>query len=136
MIIILLFSRGTVFEGNTIGIAFTATICETPRSAVGLVHDGGGELDQLISTTAHELGHIFAMDHDDGEKCTLIYKMHIYPLLCHVSQRTLHVQTCINMENCVANVIPYWLVIEAKKKHNMFQLPHGVSVCVLVILMV
>ena len=42
-------------------------MCQKPESAVGLVQDGGGELDQLISTTSHELGHIFAMDHDTGE---------------------------------------------------------------------
>ena len=59
---------GTELEGTTIGIAFTATMCEIRRSAVGLVEDGGGELDQIISTTSHELGHIFAMDHDTGEE--------------------------------------------------------------------
>ena len=63
----LFFCSGMRFEGSTIGIAFTATICETPKSAVGLVYDGGEELDRLISTTAHELGHIFGMDHDDSE---------------------------------------------------------------------
>ena len=50
-----------------IGIAFTATMCESLTSSVALVKDGGGELDQLISTTSHELGHIFGIDHDTGE---------------------------------------------------------------------
>ena len=66
---------GIELNGTTIGIAFTATLCEYLRSSVGVVQDGGGEMDQLISTTAHELGHIFAMIHDTRKKsihfCTL-----------------------------------------------------------------
>ena len=50
-------------------------MCELQNS-VGLVQDGGGSLDDLISTTAHELGHIFAMDHDTREsfsvKCSCV----------------------------------------------------------------
>ena len=46
---------------------------------MGLVYDGGGELDQLMSTTAHELGHIFAMDHDDSENCDVTTaSMYVY----------------------------------------------------------
>jgi disintegrin and metalloproteinase domain-containing protein 12 len=55
---------GIELNGTTIGIAYTATLCEYLRSSVGVVQDGGAEMDQLISTTAHELGHIFAMIHD------------------------------------------------------------------------
>ena len=69
---ILLNYSGIEFDGTTIGIAYTATMCEYLRSSVGLVQDGGGQLEQLISTTAHELGHIFAMDHDTRENSTCI----------------------------------------------------------------
>ena len=62
MIHVLCIYSGIEFDGRTVGIAYTATICENLRSSVGLVQDGGGELDQLVSTTAHELGHIFSMD--------------------------------------------------------------------------
>ena len=55
---------GIEFNGTTIGIAFTATMCVYLQSSVGIVQDGGEQIDKLISTTAHELGHIFAMDHD------------------------------------------------------------------------
>jgi disintegrin and metalloproteinase domain-containing protein 12 len=66
----MLFTGGQ-FEGSTIGIAFTATMCEVRDSAVGVVQDGGGEMNQLISTTSHELGHIFSMGHDT-EDCTCV----------------------------------------------------------------
>lgn len=59
---------GIEFDGSTIGIAFTATMCESLRNSVGLVQDGGTSLENLISTTAHELGHIFAMDHDSRKR--------------------------------------------------------------------
>ena len=63
---------GIELNGTTIGIAYTATLCEYLRSSVGVVQDGGAEMDQLISTTAHELGHIFAMIHDT-RKNTFMY---------------------------------------------------------------
>ena len=70
-------SSGNELVGSTIGIAFTATMCE-PRSAVGLVQDGGANLEDLISTTAHELGHIFAMDHDIRESYLRTMLLHIF----------------------------------------------------------
>ena len=38
------------------------------RLSVGLVEDGGRDLSHVISTTAHELGHIFGMNHDTCEQ--------------------------------------------------------------------
>ena len=54
---------GISLAGNTIGRAFIGTMCRSSRS-VGLVEDRGRDLNHLISTTAHELGHIFGMYHD------------------------------------------------------------------------
>ena len=54
---------GISFAGSTIGIAFTGTMCSSSHS-VGLVEDRGRDLNHVISTTAHELGHIFGMNHD------------------------------------------------------------------------
>lgn len=42
------------------------TMC-SPTSSVGLTQDGGRSLASTASTAAHELGHIFNMNHD-GEK--------------------------------------------------------------------
>ena len=38
------------------------------RLSVGLVEDAGRDLSHVISTTAHELGHIFGMNHDTCEQ--------------------------------------------------------------------
>ena len=54
--------------GNTIGIAFTGTMC-SPSFSVGLSQDGG--TDGVFSTAAHELGHIMNMDHDDTSELLL-----------------------------------------------------------------
>ncbi len=57
--------RGIDIDGSTIGIAYVGTMC-SENSAVGLTQDGFGEdISYTASTAAHELGHIFNMDHDD-----------------------------------------------------------------------
>ena len=70
-ITILLF-RGINLNGNTVGIAFTGTMCND-RSSLGVTQDGRGSgVEAVGSTAAHELGHILNMDHDDplsGSKC-------------------------------------------------------------------
>ena len=45
------------------GIAFVGTMCSTTGS-VGVTQDGGRSLSSTASTAAHELGHIFNMNHD------------------------------------------------------------------------
>ena len=57
--------RGIDIDGGTIGIAFVGAMCST--SSVGLTQDGGRSLTSVIITAAHELGHIFNMQHDDGK---------------------------------------------------------------------
>ena len=57
--------RGVDLDGNTVGIAFTRAMCSDSNS-VGVTQDRGGSLDQVSSTAAHELGHIFNMDHDSS----------------------------------------------------------------------
>ena len=56
--------RGIDLDGNTVGIAFLNTMCDKARS-VGLSQDGRS-LSGVVTTAAHELGHIFNMKHDDG----------------------------------------------------------------------
>ena len=50
-------------DGTTVGIAFVGAMCGP--SSVGLVEDFGS-LATVASTAAHELGHIFSMQHDTG----------------------------------------------------------------------
>ena len=57
--------RGIDLDEDTVGIAFTRTMCSDSNS-VGVTQDGGASLDVVSSTAAHELGHIFNMDHDSS----------------------------------------------------------------------
>ena len=45
------------------GIAFVGTMCSTTGS-VGVTQDGGRSLSSVAATAAHELGHVFNMNHD------------------------------------------------------------------------
>ena len=57
--------RGVDLMGNTVGKAFVGTMCRG-ASSVGLSQDGGsGPVASVGSVAAHELGHIFSMQHDD-----------------------------------------------------------------------
>ena len=57
---------GIDLDGSTVGIAFIGTMC-TRSSSTGLTQDGlGRSLSSVTSTAAHELGHVFNMNHDDG----------------------------------------------------------------------
>lgn len=60
------FCSGIDIDGGTIGIAFVNTMCSR-ASSVGVTQDGSAALDTVTAIAAHELGHIFNMDHDDGE---------------------------------------------------------------------
>lgn len=64
------FFSGLELDGTTIGIAYTGTMCNV-RLSLGVVQDGGGDVNLRISTTAHELGHIFDMKHDDCKEQSL-----------------------------------------------------------------
>lgn len=59
---IALFNRGQDLSGNTVGIAYLNTMCGS--ASVGLVQDGSRSTSSTGSTFAHELGHIFSMEHD------------------------------------------------------------------------
>lgn len=65
------YSRGVDLLGSTVGIAFVGTMCRG-RTSVGLSQDGGRRLQGVGSTVAHELGHIFNMNHDDGRKLQMV----------------------------------------------------------------
>lgn len=49
--------------GSTVGLGFVGTMCRG-LSSVGVTQDGGRTLQSVGSTAAHELGHIFNMNHD------------------------------------------------------------------------
>lgn len=84
--------RGIDIEGSTIGIAFVDGMCFRQFST-GVTQDGDGNLPNVISTAAHELGHIFNMDHDEPSMNTLLYIIEaiLYitvPLYCGHFQRS------------------------------------------------
>ena len=54
---------GIDLTGSTVGIAFVGTMC-SPTSSVGVTQDGGRSLSSTTSVAAHELGHVFNMNHD------------------------------------------------------------------------
>lgn len=64
MFVFVTFFRGIDLDRNTVGIAFTGTMC-SDRSSVGVSQDGRGGVEAVGSTAAHEMGHIFSMAHDD-----------------------------------------------------------------------
>ncbi len=55
--------RGAELDGSTAGIAFKSTMCDG-WSSVGVSQDSGNGMESVGSIAAHELGHIFNMDHD------------------------------------------------------------------------
>ena len=54
---------GVDINGDTAEIAFLRAMCSDSNS-VGVTQDGGGSLSSVASIAAHELGHIFNMNHD------------------------------------------------------------------------
>ena len=55
---------GVKLNNNVIGTAYVGTMC-TIQYAVGLIQDFSSAA-AVSSTAAHELGHIFNMQHDSG----------------------------------------------------------------------
>ena len=61
--------RAEDLPGNTLGYAYVGTMCRDELS-VGLTEDGNKRLLDVIATiVAHELGHIFSMQHDNYSEC-------------------------------------------------------------------
>ena len=73
LLLVLLFNRGIDLTGSTVGFAFVGTMCSETHS-VGLTEDGSRNLASTASTAAHELGHIFNMNHD-GNSLLHVYKL-------------------------------------------------------------
>ncbi len=61
---------GIDIDASTVGIARLGTMCNR-FSSIGVSQDGIRQLGGVVTTVAHELGHIFNMDHDDGEMFNL-----------------------------------------------------------------
>ena len=60
------FNRAVPLNNSIVGLAFVGTMCDS-RQSVGLSLDELRSLEEVGSTAAHELGHIFNMQHDDDE---------------------------------------------------------------------
>ena len=56
--------RSIDFNGNILGVAPLGTMCRGRRAA-GLMQDTGSSVAFVGGIAAHELGHIFNMEHDD-----------------------------------------------------------------------
>jgi len=61
-------SSGIDLDGTTVGIAPLGAMCTS--FANGVTQDTGRSVASVGAIAAHELGHIFDMDHDDGRECS------------------------------------------------------------------
>ncbi|MBN3277306.1 ATS8 metalloproteinase, partial [Polyodon spathula] len=72
---------------DTLGVADVGTMCDPNRSCSVIEDDGL----QASFTTAHELGHVFSMPHDDSKTCERLFgdlgKHHMMaPLFIHLNK--------------------------------------------------
>ena len=73
------FHRGIDLSGNTVGIAFTRSMCGV--NSVSVTQDGGRTVSSTGSTAAHEIGHTFDMIHDAREWYTSFRTIASFELL-------------------------------------------------------
>ena len=57
--------RGISIDQPTVGIAYVSQMCSA-YSSVGVIEDIGGAVTSVGAILAHELGHLFSMQHDTG----------------------------------------------------------------------
>ena len=67
------FCSGIDLDGTTIGFAPVGVMCRG-NTAGGITQDTGGSTTSVASTVAHEMGHIFNMEHDDGREYSRLYE--------------------------------------------------------------
>ena len=70
---------GVDLDGGTVGRAFIGAICGS--HGVGLIQDTRRSVHYVGAIMAHEIGHLFNMDHDDGSEYT--YIVFTYMLMEH-----------------------------------------------------
>ena len=58
-------NRGQDLTQSTVGIAYLDTMCGS--ASVGIVQDGPRSTTSSASTFAHELGHLFNLEHDTSK---------------------------------------------------------------------
>ena len=59
---------GKSFDGNTIGIAYRAVVCDIPDASYGISESRFSSVNELrVSVTAHEIGHNFGATHPNQE---------------------------------------------------------------------
>ena len=63
------------------GIAFINAICG--RLGVGLTQDTRRSVNSVGVIMAHELGHLFAMNHDDGSEYTCTVFAYVVMVQCY-----------------------------------------------------
>ncbi len=74
--------RGIDLDGNTVGLANVRAMCSSTNS-FGLTEDKGRSLESTGAIAAHELGHIFNMQHDDSPSEWKALSCH-YDYICMV----------------------------------------------------
>ena len=96
---------GRDLSQNTVGIAYLNTMCGS--ASVGVVQDGSRSTRSTGSTFAHELGHLFNLQHDTSknmiitlESCKYLQCIHVHIrsisslewYVCHYLTTTTHLQ--------------------------------------------
>ena len=95
------------------GIAFIGTMCRR-TSAYGVSQDGTRALANVATTVAHEMGHNFDMNHDDGGLVC------VFVCLCVGGDHSLQINQLKHS--------PFWSEISILKLQIVTPFPYGYRV--------